>query len=437
MIIIGSLNKLSVHLSRLIKKKLWLQVIIAIILGITLGVFINPEFEWVDKSTGKTISEWLNLPGTIFLRLVQMIMIPLIFTSIITGIVSNNTDDLKKFGLRLILYFLVTTTVSIIIAMILSNVLSPGEYVRELGGLTSSGDMDLDSSAVEQTSIPNAISNLIPNNPLSAMLSGEMLGVVIFTIIVGVAITQLKPAQAGPLIRVSQAIQKICMIIVSWAMLLVPYAVFGMMAALVINIGHEVLLGLAYYMGVVLLGLLLLLVFYLTILYFFTGTKPGYFLSRVKDPLLLAFSTASSAAVMPLTMKTADEKLGVQSKISDFVVPVGATINMDGTALFQCATAIFMAQAYGIELTLVTTVLMVVTIVGASVGTPAIPGGGVIILASVLGGIGIPVEGLIVIIGIDRILGMFRTTLNVTGDLVACVIFNKWFGTNVKPQLSG
>jgi Na+/H+-dicarboxylate symporter len=142
----------------------------------------------------------------------------------------------------------------------------------------------------------------------------------------------------------------------------------------------------------------------------------------------LAFSTASSAAVMPLSMKTADEKLGVSSNISDFVIPVGATINMDGTALFQCVTTLFMAQAYGIELSIMSLVLITFTVVAASIGTPAIPGGGVIILASVLQSTGIPIDGLIVIIGIDRILGMFRTAVNVTGDLTACIIFDKFYG---------
>lgn len=211
-------------------------------------------------------------------------------------------------------------------------------------------------------------------------------------------------------------------------MLLVPYAVFGLMAALLSRVGVEALLGLGFYMGVVILGLLILVLFYMVLLRSFSNVKPLTFIRAIKEPQLLAFSTASSAAVMPLSMKVADEKLGVASKISDFVIPMGATINMDGTALFQCATAIFISQAYGMELSVATLILITVTLVGASIGTPAIPGGGVIILASVLGSVGIPTEGLLVIIGIDRILGMFRTTVNVTGDLVACVIFNRWFG---------
>lgn len=268
---------------------------------------------------------------------------------------------------------------------------------------------------------------------MESILTGEMLGVVIFTIIIGVAITQLRSETAKPIIRFSEAVQKICMIVVSWAMMLVPYAVFGLMAALLSRTSIEIFLGLGYYMGVVVMGLIILLLFYLMLTFVVTKKNPFKFLRAIKEPQLLAFSTASSAAVMPLSMKTADEKLGVSSNISDFVIPVGATINMDGTALFQCVTTLFMAQAYGIELSIMSLLLITFTVVAASIGTPSIPGGGVIILASVLQSAGIPIDGLIVIIGIDRILGMFRTAVNVTGDLTACIIFDKFYGA--KPEI--
>lgn len=185
-------------------------------------------------------------------------------------------------------------------------------------------------------------------------------------------------------------------------------------------------------MGVVLIGLLILMIFYMLVVLFVVKQNPIKFLQAIKEPQLLAFSTASSAAVMPVTMKTATEKLKVSSNISDFVIPIGATINMDGTALFQCVTTLFMAQAYGIELTVVNLVLITATVVAASIGTPAIPGGGVIILASVLQSAGIPIDGLIVIIGIDRILGMFRTVVNVTGDLTACLVFGRFYGVETE-----
>lgn len=430
MIEFKSLNYLSVHLDRLVKGRLWLKVIIGLVLGAGLGVLLNPSMGLLSEDISLRLADWLDLPGQIFMRLVQMIMIPLIFTSIITGIVGNTSENLKTFGLRLLLYFVFTTTIAIIIGLVVTLIFKPGQYIFELGGFPNSGESQIIPD--EQTdlieNIPNAISQLIPNNPMESILTGEMLGVVIFTIIIGVAITQLRGETARPIIRFSEAIQKICMIVVSWAMMLVPYAVFGLMAALLSRTSIEIFLGLGYYMGIVILGLIILLLFYLVLVLVVTKKNPFKFLQAIKEPQLLAFSTASSAAVMPLSMKTADEKLGVSSNISDFVIPVGATINMDGTALFQCVTTLFMAQAYGIEMSIMSLLLITFTVVAASIGTPAIPGGGVIILASVLQSAGIPIDGLIVIIGIDRILGMFRTAVNVTGDLTACIIFDKFYG---------
>ena len=426
------LNDLSVHLDRLIKGRLWLKVIIGLFLGAGLGILINQSTGIVSESFSTWLANWLDLPGQLFMRLVQMIMIPLIFASIITGIVSNTSENLKTFGLRLLLYFVFTTAVGILIGLVITLIMKPGQYILEIGGFPNSNENDITPN--EHTNlienIPIAISNLIPNNPLESILEGEMLGVVIFTIIIGVAITQLSRDAAEPIIRFTEAIQKICMIVVSWAMILVPYAVFGLMAALLSKIGIEIFVGLGYYVIVVILGLIVLTTFYLILVFVFTRKNPLIFLELIREPQLLAFSTASSAAVMPVTMKTADEKLGVSSNVSDFVIPIGATINMDGTALFQCVTTLFMAQAYGIELSVINLILITSTIVAASIGTPAIPGGGVIILASVLQSVGIPIDGLIIIIGIDRILGMFRTAVNVTGDLTASVIFNKFYGSD-------
>ncbi|WP_027419619.1 dicarboxylate/amino acid:cation symporter [Crocinitomix catalasitica] len=440
MLEIKSLNTLSVHLDRLVNGRLWLKVIIGLILGAILGLIINPSSGFVSERFSLSLASWLDLPGKIFMRLVQMIMIPLIFASIISGIVSNTSENLKTFGLRLLLYFVFTTIVAISIGLLVTLIMKPGQYVYKLGGFPSSGDQTIETA--EQTSIikniPETISNLIPNNPLESILTGEMLGVVVFTIIIGVAITQLQQETSRPIIRLVESIQKICMIVVSWAMRLVPYAVFGLIAALLSRIGIEIFLGLGYYMLVVIIGLFILMTFYLVLVFAFTRQNPFKFLSLIKEPQLLAFSTASSAAVMPVSMRTADQKLGVSSNISDFVIPVGATINMDGTALFQCVTTVFMAQAYGVELTLVNLVLITATVVAASIGTPAIPGGGVIILASVLQSAGIPMDGLIIIIGIDRILGMFRTAVNVTGDLTASVIFDKFYGSkNIKVAEEG
>ena len=430
MIITKPLNDLSIYLAHLVQGRLWLKVIIGIVLGVGLGVLINPASGLVTQEMSVSLSSWLNLPGEIFMKLVQMVMIPLIFASIISGLASNVSDNLKSFGLLLLLYFLFTTVVAITIGVVMAYLFNPGKYIDALGGFSgeSVARSTSEGSGELVLNIPESISNLVPVNPLEAILTGEMLSVVIFTIIIGVAITQLENKTAAPLMRFIEAVQKICMIVVGWAMRLVPYAVFGLMAALLSKTGFAIFQGLGFYILVVIMGLGILMVFYLVLYTLVKRENPITFVQNIKDALLLAFSTASSAAVMPVSMKVADEKLGVSSKISDFVIPIGATINMDGTALFQCVTVLFMAQAYGIELAVMEVLLITVTVVAASIGTPAIPGGGVIILATVLESSGIPVEGLVVIIGIDRILGMFRTAVNVTGDLTATAIFNKWFG---------
>jgi Na+/H+-dicarboxylate symporter len=266
------LNSLAVYLEKLTQGRLWLKVIIGLVLGAGVGILINPSTELISEGASARLADWLDLPGQIFMRLVQMIMIPLIFTSIITGIVSNTSENLKTFGLRLLLYFLFTTAVAILIGVVVTLILKPGEYILSLGGFPNTSESPIQPT--EETNLvenlPETISNLIPNNPLESILTGEMLGVVIFTIIMGVAITQLKAETARPIVRFSEAVQKICMIIVSWAMRLVPYAVFGLIAALLSRTGVEVFLGLGYYMLVVILGLLILMAFYLIMVYVFT-----------------------------------------------------------------------------------------------------------------------------------------------------------------------
>jgi len=415
------------YLRKLVEAQLWVKVLIAMALGIGLGVMLSPETGWISSTVSQTITNWLGLPGKLFLKLVQMIMIPLIFTSIISGIIGTSGDELKKMGLRLLLYFVATTFISVIIGIFLAMLVEPGRYIYEKGGMSlPPGFVPPPSSGNGFTNIPESISQLLPDNPLAAMVTGEMLSIVIFTIIVGIAVSQLSDTARAPMIKLFSAIQEICMTIVSWAMKLVPYAVFGLMAQLTANVGVESLTGLGIYIGIVIFGLICLLLIYLAVIRFGARQSPRKFLNNIREVQLLAFSTTSSAAVMPLSIKTAQEKLGVSSKIANFIIPVGATINMDGTALFQCISTIFIAQAYGMEMSMANTLLIMVTIVAASIGTPAIPGGGVVILASVLQSAGIPTEGIVIIIGVERILGMFRTAVNVTGDLTAAVLFQRW-----------
>lgn len=253
-----------------------------------------------------------------------------------------------------------------------------------------------------------------------------MLQVVLFSVMIGVALVSISPMQSKPLLELLGSLQEVSMAVVRWTMLLAPTAVFGLISKFTINLGLEALMGMLVYVGTVLLGLLLMLIVYMSIILIVTGKSPIAFMRAIKDVLLLAFSTSSSAAVMPLSIKTAEESIGVRPSISQFVIPLGATINMNGTALYQSVAAVFLAQAFGIELGFGELLLIMITVVGASIGTPSTPGVGIVILALILNSVGIPTAGIALIIGVDRILDMSRTAVNVTGDLVTCVVMDKW-----------
>lgn len=253
-----------------------------------------------------------------------------------------------------------------------------------------------------------------------------MLQVVLFAIIIGMALIMMAPAQAKPLLDLLGSLLEVCMTVVRAAMRLAPYAVFGLMAQLTTKIGLHALLGMGMYIGTVLIGLGILLCFYLLVVFLIGHMKPREFLANAREVMLLAFSTSSSAAVLPLTLKTAQDKLKVRSSIAQFVIPLGATINMDGTALYQGVAAIFLAQVFGIDLATGGMLLIIITTVGASIGAPATPGVGIIILAIVLESVNIPIAGIALIMGVDRMLDMSRTAINVSGDLVASTVMNRW-----------
>ena len=425
---IRSLKSMTHNIQGLIEGKLWVKVLIGLILGIILGVLLGPDFELISPERTGVITGWLALPGQIFLRLVKMIIIPLVFSSIIVGLVSSGDPAfLKKIGPRLILYFTATTAVAILIGFSCAFLIKPGDYIGmdQVPRTQNLQESTVTPRSTEDLNIPQTIVNILPENPLQTMLSGEMLGVVIFTIIVGIALLAVDNRYAEPLVRLLEAIQQICLTIVRWAMELAPFAVFGLMTQITSQIGLEALAGLGLYVITVITGLLVLIVVYNLIVWGFSYLKPGNFMRAIKEVQLLAFSTSSSAAVMPLSIKTAEDKLNVRPTIAQFLIPVGATINMDGTALYQAVATVFLAQVYGVELSVATLLLIVVITVGSSIGAPATPGVGVVILATILETVGIPGSGIALILGVDRILDMSRTVANVTGDLTACAFFEK------------
>jgi Na+/H+-dicarboxylate symporter len=427
------LKRLVGQLQGLIRGRLWLQILVGMALGVGVGLLLGPSADLVKRETAGTIGDWLAIPGKIFLTLIQMIVIPLVFSSIIVGLAaSEDMAQLRRLGLRIVFYFLITTAVAITIGIGASSLIKPGEYI-ESGLVAEALEAEApDTSAPAEMptlrELPETIVDILPRNPLGAMLGKEMLQIVLFAVIFGLALVSLAPEQSQPLLDLLASLQEVCMKVVRWAMLIAPLAVFGLLAQITARIGLEVLVGMGVYVGTVLLGLLAMVGVYSVLVFVSAGIPPWSFLGRVRDVQLLAFSTSSSAAVMPLTIETAEEKLGVRSSIAQFLVPLGTTVNMDGTALYQGAATVFLAQVFGVDLSLGALVLVVVTTVGASIGSPATPGVGIVILATVLAGVGIPASGIALIIGVDRILDMSRTAVNVTGDLTACTVMNRWVG---------
>ena len=430
------LKRLSAQLYTLVEKRLWLKVLIAMVLGLTAGVILGPTVGLIHADLSIIIGNWLALPGQLFLATIQMIVIPLVFASIILGIASSeDVNQLKKLGSVVSIYFVITTAIAALIGIGIALISLTGKTLSvDINTVTSHSAQAIKSietvSSPRVNDLPQVLIELLPGNPLSSMVEGQMLQIVIFALIFGIALVAMPPTQSKPLLELLGSLQQVCMMIVKWAMWLAPIAVFGLMARLTSQVGINALIGMLHYVLTVVFALLLLLLFYLILIYFFTRQSPIQFLKATRELLLLAFSTSSSAAVMPLSIKTAEEKLGIRRSISQFVIPLGATINMNGTALYQAVATIFLAQVYGVDITLSGMLLIVTMAVGASIGSPATPGVGIVILASILNTVGIPPEGIALILGVDRILDMSRTSINVAGDIVAAKLMNKWIDDN-------
>lgn len=408
-------------------KQLWVQVIIGMIAGIGLGLLLSPTaFALVDEKIAFAIAPWVALCGNIFLALIKMIVIPLVMSSIILGITSaGNVEILKSLGLKIAPYFVFTTIIAVSLGIFITYLIHPGTYVSsEIIHQIATTSVPV-VKATASVSIPDMIVGLIPISTAKAELDGNILAFVVLAIFVGVALMNIDDEDARPLKDLAKSLQAFSMKVVDWAMKLAPYAVFGLLCNITIKIGFDAISSMSMYVLTVILGLLLLLCFYLLIVYFVAKINPLDFLSKIREVQLLAFSTSSSAAVMPLSMKIAEDKLNIPTPISKFVIPLGATVNMDGTAIYQVCAAIFLTQLYGIDLTLVEIIILAFTTVGASIGAPSTPGVGIVILATILQGIGVPVEGIALILGVDRILDMCRTTINVTGDLTATLVMKK------------
>jgi len=411
-------------------KNLWLQVVLSLIIGLGVGLILGDDVGvGLDDDTLDTLTSYLKIPANIFLSIIQMIIVPLIFTSIVVAITNLGAKDkLKTLGLGIGIYFVITTTIAILVAVSLASIISPGS-ILDLTALQESHDLSDDDLQIKDgfslDDIPSIIPNIIPSNPIFSYLEGQMFSILVMALIVGLSMAVLPKESIKPVLDLLESIQKITLHILMFSMKIVPFAVFGLIVGMVATVGIGTMVGLGVYMGTVVLGLGVMLLVYMLILKFVAKRPILSTFSKFRNPQTLAFSTASSMATMPVTLKTAEDDLKIDPEVSKFVIPLGTTVNMDGTALYQVIAVFFLAQLFSIELSLLAMLVIIVTSLLASIGTPAVPGAGVIVLSTILVTVGIPPVGILLLISVDRILDMIRTMVNVTGDLTASCVFDK------------
>ena len=414
-----------------IQEKLWLTILVALFLGAVFGYILSPDVAIMKNASAAQLSAWIAFPGYLFLRVLQMVVIPLVMASLILGIAGGDSAGLvKKLSWRVIVYFMFTTTVAVSIGLLFGHMFEPGQMmnVEQASGMMQGyTPPPVNEALTDSSNIPKRIVGLIPKNPFASIASGDMLSIVIFSIFVGFALTAMSTLRSKPVLDLAHSVQDLCMVLVSWMIRLAPYAVFGLIVDAMVKLGVSSIVAMGLYVVTVLSGLLVMLIFYALIVTVL-GMNPVQYFKNIREAQLIAFSTSSSAATMPVTMRVADEKLKVNPAVSGFTVPLGTTINMDGTALYQTIATMFLAQVFQIDLSAWDMMMVLTLAIAASVGTPGTPGVGIIVLATILISVGIPPEGIALILGVDRILDMCRTTINVTGDLTATIVMNRLLG---------
>lgn len=389
---------------------------IALVLGVIVGIGLT----FVSDEIFTALDTYLLDPvGQIFLNLIMMLVVPLVFVSITLGTAGlGDPAKLGKIGVYTVVFFLITTACAIVIGFGLGYILQPGEE----------GVFDTDTAEYEPESVPpvmDTLVNIIPENPIASMAAGDMLQIIAFAIFIGVALAFLKEKTAG-IHRLFEQANEILNWLVMVIMKAAPYGAFALIASAIGDAGLDAVGSMAMYMVTVVLGLIVhgALIYSLAI-WILGKANPLTFYKGFFPAMSVAFSTSSSNATLPISMKTAQETLGVKKEISSFVQPLGATINMDGTAIMQAVATVFISQVYAIDLGFTDLLMVVLTATLASIGTAGVPGVGLIMLAMVLRQVGLPVEGIALIIGIDRILDMLRTSLNITGDAACAYILSE------------
>ena len=406
------------------KKKLGLttQVFIGLFAGLILGIFLCYVVPDSHIKTDIIVEGILYVIGQGFIRLMKMLVVPLVFCSIVCGSMSiGDTKKLGAVGVRTLIFYLTTTALAVTVALSVGKLLNPGIDL-DMSKIKSSADA---VETMESTSLISTILNIIPDNPINSLASGNMLQIIVFALIVGLILAKIGDRAETVANFISQ-FNDIMMEMTMMVMAIAPVGVFCLVARTFANIGFSALVPLAKYMIAVLLALALqCLGVYQILLKIFTGLNPIRFLKKFFPVMAFAFSTATSNATIPLSIDTLDKKVGVSKKISSFTIPLGATINMDGTSIMQGVAVVFAAQAFGIHLDMMDYITVIGTATLASIGTAGVPSVGLVTLTMVFNSVGLPVEAIGLIMGIDRILDMVRTAVNITGDAVCTTIVAK------------
>jgi len=400
--------------------ELWKKILIGMLLGVMVGTLMGPS------------AEILKPLGTLFINAIKMLIVPLVFFSLIVGITSMQDTKKKmgRIGLKAIILYLGTTAFAITIGLGLATIFTPGAGLEMVA-------VSADTAIPNTPTLVQTLLNMIPKNPVGALAAGNILQIIVFAIGLGISLA-LIGEKADPAIKLFESLAEAMYKLTELVMKLAPYGVFGLMAWVSGKYGADVLLPLVKVIAVVYLGALIhVVVFYSGVIAILGRLNPVRYLKSLMNPAAVAFTTTSSSGTLPATIKASREELGVSKGVASFVLPLGATINMDGTALYQGVCALFIAQAFGIDLDASDYITIILTATLASIGTAGVPGAGLIMLSLVLTTVGLPLEGLAIVAGIDRILDMARTTVNICGDMMVSLLVAKSEGEIDKEIFDG
>ncbi len=420
------------------------QILIGLVSGAVAGLVANASFPREDDGSPNALLEWgasniAEPAGQVFLRLIFMVVLPLVFAALVLGVASiGNFRRLGRLGLMTLLFTVVLSGISVAIGLALANTVQPGTHLPEEKRLElrqryAPGAGAAVEQARQAKSLRDTLLDIIPKNPLQEMVGaldgsspgGGMLSVMFFALVVGVGIAAV-PERTGTLVKVLEGIYEVAMVIIGFAMRLAPLGVAALVFSLAALLGFDIFATLVWYFLTVLAGLgLQLIVVYSAVVLLFAGMRPRQFFSGISDVMLTAFATSSSNATLPTALRVAEQHLEIRPEVSRFVLTIGATGNQNGTALYEGVTVLFLAQAFGVDLSLTQQITVMLMSLLAGIGTAGVPGGSLPLVVLVLQSVGVPGEGIGIILGVDRLLDMCRTTLNVSGDLVVAACVNR------------